>query len=70
MDILNPLKTATKRLKGRGKSSSFRAITEIIPIFEYLLTYYEQRVNAYEAVNYNEHNESPDDHIVINLRAA
>ncbi|EDU44999.1 hypothetical protein PtrV1_04781 [Pyrenophora tritici-repentis] len=49
MDILKPLKTATKRLKGRGKSGSFRAIAEIIPIFEYLLTYYEQRVNAYEA---------------------
>ncbi|PZC88305.1 hypothetical protein A1F95_10995, partial [Pyrenophora tritici-repentis] len=46
MDILKPLKTATKRLKGRGKSGSFRAIAEIIPIFEYLLTYYEQRVNA------------------------
>ncbi|KAI0569828.1 hypothetical protein Alg130_11478, partial [Pyrenophora tritici-repentis] len=70
MDILKPLKTATKRLEGRGKSGSFGAIAEIIPIFEYLLTYYEQRVNAYEAVNYNEHDESPEDHIVINLRAA
>jgi len=56
-------------LKG-GKSGSFRAITKIILIFEYLLTYYEQHVNAYEAVNYNEHNESPEDHIAINLRAA
>ncbi|KAI1518474.1 hypothetical protein KJE20_04013 [Pyrenophora tritici-repentis] len=70
MDILKPLKTATKRLKGRGKSGSFRAIAEIIPIFEYLLTYYEQRVNAYEAVNYNEHDKSPKDYIAINLRAA
>jgi hypothetical protein len=70
MDILKPLKTATKRLEGRGKTSSFRAIADIIPIFEYLLTYYEQRVNAYEAVNYNEHDESPEDHIAINLRAA
>ncbi|KAI1522813.1 Dimer-Tnp-hAT domain containing protein, partial [Pyrenophora tritici-repentis] len=70
MDILKPLKTSTKRLEGRGKSGSFGAIAEIIPIFEYLLTYYEQRVNAYEAVNYNEHDESPEDHIAINLRAA
>jgi hypothetical protein len=70
IDILKPLKTAIKRLKGRSKSSSFRTITKIIPIFEYLLTYYKQRVNAYEAVNYNEHNKSPEDHITINLRAA
>jgi hypothetical protein len=70
MDILKPLKTATKRLEGRGKSGSFGAIAGIIPIFEYLLTYYEQRVNAYEAVNYNEHDKSPEDHIAINLRAA
>jgi hypothetical protein len=41
MDILKPLKTATKRLEGRGKSGSFGAIAEIIPIFKYLLTYYE-----------------------------
>jgi hypothetical protein len=41
MDILKPLETATKRLEGRGKSGSFGAIAEIIPIFKYLLTYYE-----------------------------
>jgi hypothetical protein len=70
MDILKPLKTATKRLEGRSKSGSFRAIAEIILIFEYLLTYYEQRVNAYEAVNYNKHNKLPKDYIAINLRAA
>ncbi|CAO2655095.1 Nn.00g101590.m01.CDS01 [Neocucurbitaria sp. VM-36] len=52
------------------QSGSFGAIADIIPIFEYLLTYYEHRVNAYEAVNYNEHDESPEDHIAINLRAA
>ncbi|KNG46889.1 transposase-like protein [Stemphylium lycopersici] len=70
IDILQPLKTATKRLEGRGKRGSFGAIAEIISVFEYLRTYYEQRVNAYEAVNYNEHDESPEDHIAINLRAA
>ncbi|KAF1971335.1 hypothetical protein BU23DRAFT_581701 [Bimuria novae-zelandiae CBS 107.79] len=47
-DILKPLKTTIKRLEGRGKSSSFRAITKIILIFKYLLTYYEQRVNIYK----------------------
>jgi hypothetical protein len=35
-----------------------------------LLLLPQQRVNAYEAVNYNEHDESPEDHIAINLRAA
>jgi hypothetical protein len=70
MNILKPLKTATKRLEGRGKSGSFGASAKIIPIFEYLLTYYEQRINVYEAVNYNKHNEAPEDHIAINLRAA
>ncbi|KAI1671856.1 hypothetical protein L13192_02715 [Pyrenophora tritici-repentis] len=64
IDILKPLKTATKRLDGCGKSGSFGAIAEIISIFEYLLTYYEQRVKVYEAVNYNEHDESPKDHIL------
>jgi hypothetical protein len=67
---LKPLKTATKRLEGRGKSGSFGAIAEIIPIFKYLLTYYEQRVNAYEAVNYNKYDKSPEDYVAINLCAA
>jgi hypothetical protein len=70
MDILKPHKTATKRLKRHGKTGSFGAIAKIIPIFKYLLTYYKQPVNAYEAVNYNKHNELPEDHIAINLRTA
>jgi hypothetical protein len=39
-------------------------------VTEYLLTYYEQRVNAYEVVDYNKHNKLPKDYIAINLRAA
>ncbi|KAI1684529.1 hypothetical protein KJE20_04813 [Pyrenophora tritici-repentis] len=69
-DALKPLKAATKRLEGRGKSGGFGAIAEIILVFEYLLGYYEQRVKAYEAVDYNAHNEAPKDHLAINLRAA
>ena len=46
------------------------AITEIVPVFEYILLYYEQRVKAYEAVDYNAHDEAPKDHLTINLRAA
>jgi hypothetical protein len=52
MEVLKPLKLATKRLEGRSYSGRFGAIAEIIPVFEHLLSYYEQRVKAYEAVEY------------------
>jgi hypothetical protein len=39
-------------------------------VFEYILDYYEQRVQVYEAVNYNTHHGAPEDHLAINLRAA
>jgi hypothetical protein len=51
LDVLKPLKSATKRLEGRGKDADGRvrggrygAIAEIILVFKYILTYYEQRV--------------------------
>jgi hypothetical protein len=34
LDVLKPLKSATKRLKGRGKSRRFSAIAKIIAVFE------------------------------------
>jgi hypothetical protein len=70
IDILKPLKLATKRLEGRGKCGRFGAIAEVIPVFEYILAYYEQRIKTYESVDYNAHAEAPEDHIAINLRAA
>jgi hypothetical protein len=70
IDVLKPLKSATKRLEGRGKSGRFGAIAEIIPVFEYILSYYEQRVKVYESVDYNAHDEAPEDHLATNLRAA
>jgi hypothetical protein len=70
MDVLKPLKLATKRLEGRSDSTRFGAIAEIILVFEHLLSYCEQRVKVYEAVNYNAHDEAPEDHLAINLRAA
>jgi hypothetical protein len=39
-------------------------------VFEYLLSYYEQRVNSYAAVNCNAHPEAPEDQLATNLRAA
>jgi hypothetical protein len=77
IDVLKPLKSATKRLEGHGKDADGRvgggrygAIAEVIPVFEYILTYYEQPVKAYESVDYNAHKEAPEDHLPINLRAA
>ncbi|KAI2475521.1 hypothetical protein Ptr902_13101 [Pyrenophora tritici-repentis] len=70
IDVLKPLKTATERLKGRGKSGGFRSIAKVILVFKYLLSYYKQRVNSYAAVDYNAHLEAPEDHLTTNLRAA
>jgi hypothetical protein len=51
--VLKPLKSATKRLEERAKDAEGRvggghygAIAEVIPIFEHILTYYEQRVTG------------------------
>jgi hypothetical protein len=69
IDILKLLKAAKKRLEGRGKSGAFRAVAEIIPVFEYLLGVYEDRLQSYDDVIHDEHDESPEDHLAI-LRAA
>ncbi|KAI1539864.1 hypothetical protein PtrSN002B_008818 [Pyrenophora tritici-repentis] len=41
-NCLKPLKIATKRLEGRGEASSFGAIYEVLPVFEYLLRNLEE----------------------------
>jgi hypothetical protein len=69
-DVLRPLKQATKRLKGRGVNGAFRAVAEIILVFKYLVTVYEDRLQSYESVIHDEHAKSPKDHLAINLRAA
>jgi hypothetical protein len=45
-------------------------LLRVILVFKYILTYYKQRVKAYKAVDYNAHNKAPEDHLLINLRAA
>jgi hypothetical protein len=70
INVLKPLKAATNRLEGRGKSGAFGAVAEIIPVFEYLLGVYEDRLQSYDDVIHDEHDESPEDHLAINLRAA
>jgi hypothetical protein len=70
LEVLKPLKLAIKRLEGRGKGGQYGAIYEVIPVYEYILTYYEQRVMTYSDVNYNATADAPEDHLAINLRAA
>jgi hypothetical protein len=70
LEVLKPLKLATKRLEGRGQGSQYGAIYEVIPVFEYIMSYYEQRVVPYANVDYNAHADAPEDRLAINLRAA
>ncbi|KAF2022676.1 hypothetical protein EK21DRAFT_16794, partial [Setomelanomma holmii] len=51
-DYIDPLKLATKQLEGRSRSGRFRAIYEVLPVFEYLLSELEQQYTPYELVNY------------------
>ena len=67
--MLRPLKLATKRLEGRGTYKRFGSLAEVIPVFETILSSYEERVESYSGVNYDEPG-APEDHIAINLRAA
>jgi hypothetical protein len=70
MDVLGPLKESTKRLKGRSGQGKYGSIAEIILVFEYLLSVLESRLQSYEDVIHNAHEEAPENHLAINLRAA
>jgi hypothetical protein len=39
-------------------------------MFDYLLGVYEDRLQLYESVKHDKHDESPKDYLAINLRAA
>jgi hypothetical protein len=39
-------------------------------VFDYLLRVYEDRLQSYESVKHDNHEESLEDHLAINLRAA
>lgn len=70
IDVLGPLDQATSRLEGRVINGAFGAIVEIIPTIEYLLGVYKDRLQSYENVQHDRHEELPKDHLAINLRAA
>jgi hypothetical protein len=68
--VLKLLKATTKRLKRRGNSRRFSAITKIILVFKYILNYYKQRIKVYKAINYNAYNKAPKNYFATNLRVA
>ncbi|RYN15529.1 hypothetical protein AA0113_g12768 [Alternaria arborescens] len=70
IEVLKPLKEATKRLEARGKQGSFGAIYDVIPVFEYVIGAYEAILRTYDHVDFNVHPEAPEDHLAINLNAA
>jgi hypothetical protein len=78
MDVLGPLKECTKRLEGgsHGQAATeklpgrFGSIAEVIPVFEHLLSVLESRLQTYDDVCHDAHDEAPEDHLPINLRAA
>jgi hypothetical protein len=59
LQVLQPLKLATKFLEGCGKGRRYGAIHEIIPVYEYLLGCYDQRVATYADVDYNAAADAP-----------
>lgn len=77
-DILGPLEECTKRLEGRGHGqtateklpSRFGSITEVIPVFEHLLSVLESQLWTYNDACHDAHDKAPKDHLPINLRAA
>jgi hypothetical protein len=70
IEALKPLKHATKRLKGRSKTSNFSAIYKIILVFKYLLSSLKLITLLYEHVNFNAYAKAPKDYLLINIRAA
>jgi hypothetical protein len=58
------------RLKGWGKAGKFRAIYDIILVFEYILNELEALVLRYTDVNFNAHPEAPEDYLAIDLKEA
>jgi hypothetical protein len=58
-----------RHIEVRGKSGAFGAIAEVISVVEYLLGVYEDRLQCYEDVIHDDHEESPEDHLAINLLA-
>jgi hypothetical protein len=69
ISVLQPLKEATQRLEGSGKSGRFGAIYEVIPVFECLLDAFEEHVRLFEDVDYEQY-DAPEDHLAINSSGA
>jgi len=68
IDVLRPLKTATKRLEGHGEHGKIGSVAEIFPVFEVLFHKLKQQLQNFNSVDHEEHEEAPEDHLAINLR--
>jgi len=69
IDILSPIREATKLLEARGKSGLHGAIWEVIPTFDWLLKLFEERkARVAEATAESYPDQGPiEDHYAINL---
>jgi hypothetical protein len=67
--MLQLLKLASKRLEGRSTYKRFGSLAEVIPVFETISFSYEERIESYSGINYNEPG-APENHFAINLCAA
>ncbi|KAF3031145.1 hypothetical protein E8E12_000964 [Didymella heteroderae] len=69
IEVLEPLKSATDRLQGRGKAGTYGALYEVIPVFESIIAELNTRILLFSVVDY-EPSEALEDYIAINVRAA
>jgi hypothetical protein len=67
--VLKPLKSATDRLQGCGKASTYSALYEVIPIFKSIIAKLNTHILLLLVVDY-EPSKAPEDYIAINVRAA
>ena len=54
LTLLRPLKLATKWLEGRGTYKRFGSLAKVIPVFDDILSSYEERIELYSGVDYNQ----------------
>lgn len=67
--VVKQPKEAVESLEARGTSGGVGAIYEVYPVFEAVLKAYETALEPYGTVDYNAPY-APENHLVINLRAA
>ena len=69
IEVLKPLKEATKRLEAHSNLGRYRALYKVILVYKYILNAYELILATYDSVDHGR-DSAPEDHLPINLRAA